>query len=157
MKVNTINYQGTKNNQAFRGVKICRNELNDMKSLEVWVTKTGEDDLVELVNGNDGALSIGHFPAAKELVDIVRNVGQRITDPKNMDKVRELFGKIVGVDIIPEVKKQRNFSNIAYNFEGLMGGKTLLPDLKVVAGGGKPEFHSKDNYDVLSLGLVSNY
>lgn len=156
MKVNTIYCQGAKNNQSFQGVKICRNELNDMKSLEVWVTKPTEDDLVEIVNGNDGALSIGHFPAAKELVDMVRNVGQRITDSNNMKKVRELFGQIVGNDIVSTVTENRQ-SYVGYTFESLMGGKTLLPDLKFVAGEGKPQFHSKDTYDVLSLGLASNY
>lgn len=156
MKVNAINHQGTKNNQAFQGVKICRNELNNMKSLEAWVTKPGEDDLVELVDSSEGALSVGHFPEAKELVDMVRNIGQKITDSDNMKKVRELFGRIVGIEIIPEVKKERNYSNMVYNFENLMGGKTLLSDLKAVAGGGRPQLLSKDTYDVLSLELASN-
>lgn len=155
MKINTVCCQEVKNNQSFTGVKICRNESNNLKSLEVWVTSPKEDDLVELVDSCEGPILVGHFPEAKELVEMVRKIGQKITDSTNMEKVRELFGRIVGVDIVSAVKQKRQ-SYVPYDFESLMGGKTLLNDLKIVAGGGRPQFHSKETFDVLSLESANN-
>lgn len=159
MRINSISNQNTQNKQSFKGVNIFRNDWTNMLSIGIWAKKE-EDGLVQYCGGrNNYPLDLGNSDAAKTLTEMLRNIGSKITETENMKKVRELLNQVVGVDILPEAEKVRDYHGVEkYTFKNKMGGDVALADLKTIAQKGMPEYHpqgskSKGSYEILAIAL----
>lgn len=158
MRINSISNQNTQNKQSFKGVNIFASEWSDLHTLGVWVTKHEEDDAVEFIQGRSGSLELGKSQAAKTLTEMVRNLGQKVTESENMKKVRALLTQVVETDIIPVLEKPRDYDGQAYTYKDRIGGERVLSDIKTAAQKGILKYHAKDStgkgsYEVLSIEL----
>ncbi|MEI8388706.1 MAG: hypothetical protein WCG23_02350 [bacterium] len=77
---------------SFNGVNIFRSHYTGVPSVGIWVDKN--KDLVTFVDGRMGQSSLGHSKTASSLVNMVKRLGQEVTDPKNIEKIRK---KVTGI------------------------------------------------------------
>lgn len=157
MKINGINNANAQSGQSFKGVNLYRNCFG-IELIQIWNTAKKDDGKV-LLNGQ------GYYPlaknskAAKDLTNMLRTLGEKITQQENMKNVRELLTQIVGVDILPEANKLRHLEqNRTFRLKNLMGGDVVIENYKTVAQKGNPEYHAKgskseSSYEILSIEL----
>lgn len=157
MRVNSISHQNTQSSQSFKGVNLYR-DCFGIEFIQIWNTVKKDDGKV-LLNG------AGYYPlaknskAAKDVTNMLRTLGEKITQPENMKKVRELLTQVVGVDILPEAEKLRHLEqNRTFRLKNLMGGDVTIENYKTVAQKGTPEYHAKgskseSSYEILSIAL----
>lgn len=156
MQVSKINNQNPRSTQSFKGVNIFRSDYTNLMSVAVWATKQAEDDAVHFIDGKFGGMhSLGTSESAKNLTNMLRNLGEKMVDPENLTKAKALFSKVVTSDIVPALEKVHNDFEAPYSLKSIIA-ETSLADMKTVIDKGHPKYspegrYSKNSYRVLSL------
>lgn len=162
MRIDSIKQQYAKNNQSFKGVNIFRDDYIGMMSIGVWITKAEENNAVKFINGRTGSYDLGTSKNAEKATEMLKKLGEKILEPKQIKKIRNLLKNIIQNDIIEELEKPRPFLNDkTFSVKDDILGEISLANISTAIKKGKPEYHSKgstspESCEVLSLKLDPN-
>lgn len=138
MLVQSISTQ--KNQTSFKSVNIFK-ETYPAKKFGVSIFADSDKDLVQFVAPDDlnMDLKLGFSENAETLTEMLTNLGEKITLPENLAKVRELLGKSVE-DVqygLGKIYRLTNRKIYKINKEALAGAQKAIKEAT-------PEYHEKD-------------
>lgn len=138
MLVQSISTQ--KNQTSFGSVNIFK-DLYPSKKFGITIFANEDKDLVQFVAPDhlNMDLKLGFSENAETLTEMLTNLGEKITLPENLAKVRELLGKSVE-DVqygLGKIYKLTNRKNYKINKETLAGVQKAIKEAT-------PEYHEKD-------------
>lgn len=151
-----MNYcEGKQQSPAFKSIALYR-DCYGVELIQIWNGALREDGHV-LIYGES------YYPllsdAAKKATEMLRDLGEKITQNENMQKLRKLLTQAVGEDIIKGLEKERPLSGgKTFSLKRFLGGDIAIANYKTVAQKGVPKYHAKgsvssDSCEVLSIEL----
>lgn len=91
-----------------------------------------------------GSIFLGASSTARALTDNLKEIGDKIITPENIEKVRTSLKKIFDVNLIKNLDKIQDYAGERINLRDIIG-KVSLADMELVIEKGNPKFKTYDS------------
>lgn len=134
---------GRKNTPSFERVVFHRSKYDNMVYVSIDTLKN-KDASVEFFEVPLGSVFLGASSLARALTENLKEIGDKIISPENIEKVRTSLKKIFDVNLVKNLGKIPEYTGEKITL-GEIIGKVSLADMKLVIEKGNPEFKTYDS------------